>query len=221
MSEKLDMWVAPKREGGYWTASEWIKLTSDEKWADSPNNWKTAIQIFEDRINFRFLQAIETLKKSDDAHYKKFKQRRFGFAATALMALLIETLAQFYAGVEESDGSKRTYVDFLSNESFVFKNYFKTTTATVFYDTIRCGIFHQAETKNDSLIRYHKDGDRDEKIPFDSVGTDSLIVYWATLFKLLKQEIEEYTKKLRSGDDENLRNNFKKKMGFICHQPNP
>lgn len=218
MSENQGMWIAPKSGGGNWTVSDWDRLNLSQ---NDSSDWETAIQIFEDRINFRFIQAIETLKENDDAHYKKFKLRRFGFAATALMALLIETLAQFYKGVPKSKGSEKTYVDFLTNKSFVFRNYFTTAEiAKVFYDEIRCGIFHQAETKNRSLIQYREKDDKDEKIPSVSVvGTDSLIIYWATLFKLLKQEIKEYTNKLRSGEDEELKENFKKKMNYICHPP--
>lgn len=221
MSEKRNMWIAPRKGCGYWVVCDWKRLSLDS--ADS-SDWETAIQIFEDRINFRFLEAIETLKESDDKHYKTNGQRRYGFAATALMALLIETLAQFYDGVKESPSrdNKNFYVEFLTSKSLILKDYFNQDdrkVAEIFYKTIRCGILHQAETRENSLIRYRKEGDWELSNPFERIEKESLIVYWAALFRLLKQEIEEYKEKLKSGD-QILRENFKTKMDIICRVSN-
>lgn len=221
MSEKRDMWIAPRKGCGYWTVSDWQQLNLDSADCD---DWKTAIQIFEDRINFRFLEAIETLKQSDDQYYQTDRQRRYGFAATALMALLIETLAQFYDGVKESPSgdNKNFYVEFLTSKSLILKDYFNQDdrkVAEIFYKTIRCGILHQAETRENSLIRYRKEDDWELSNPFERIEKESLIVYWAALFRLLKQEIEEYKEKLKSGD-QILQENFKTKMNIICQVSN-
>lgn len=215
MSANHDMWIAPKRGGGNWTVSDWQQLNLGQ--ADS-GDWETAIQIFEDRTNFRFVDAIETLKQNDDEHYGTYKTRRFGFAAVALMSLLMETLAQFYAGKKESPTKYNNvfYTHFLSEDSLFLKRHFQSCKAMVFYKTIRCGILHQAETKENSLIRYRKEGDINYEIPFEKLNEDSMIVYWAALFNLLKQEIAEYTKTLRLGEDQDRRNKFKTKMDFIC-----
>ena len=67
---------------------------------DSPG-WKTAIDIFEDRVEGRFLKQIEILAGKNDGKIREFS----GFAIIALDCLLIETLRQFYRG------SKRTGKD--------------------------------------------------------------------------------------------------------------
>ena len=51
-------------------------------------NWNKAIEIFEDRIDGRYLKQIETLDK------KNFS----GFAIMSLTCLLIETIEQFWNG---------------------------------------------------------------------------------------------------------------------------
>lgn len=97
------MWIAPSRhpENRYWTVDDWkaISFTSEE-------GWRTAIEIFEDRIKYRYLDAIDVLQASDDEHYKLYKQRRFGFSMMALDCLLIETLAQFRNGLKDSDEAR-------------------------------------------------------------------------------------------------------------------
>lgn len=214
--EDNSMRIAPKGGGGYWTVKDWesLDLGQDDNFGQS-TDWDTAIQIFEDRIKFRFIEAIETLKREDD----KNKPRRFGFAATSLISLLIETLAQFYAG--KCDESKANdYINFMACNSLVLKRYFSMNDAERFYKTIRCGLLHQAETKENSLIWYQKKGNNKNQVPFEPVNDKSLIVYWATLFELLKREIEEYKQILLAKEEfelkKILRENFKKKMNHIC-----
>ncbi len=136
-----------------WTDTHWKALSFFTE-----DNWETAIEIFEDRIKYRYLDAIGILQKDDNTHYQDHNQRRFGFAMMALDCLLIETLAQFYDGLKDSDEAKKLlglknsdfYVKFLTEKSFVLKSAFDRLKALAFYRSIRCGILHQAETKEDS-----------------------------------------------------------------------
>lgn len=156
------MWIAPSRhpEICYWTVEHWKAVTFA-----SESDWRTAIEIFEDRINYRYLDAINVLQASDDEHYREHRQRRFGFSMMALDCLLIETLAQFREGLKDSDEAKTLlgldnsefYIRFLTQTSFCLKRVFDRSTAAAFYKTIRCGILHQAETKEDSKIRFFDD----------------------------------------------------------------
>ena len=81
------MWIAPSRhaEIGNWTDAHWKKLTFS-----SEDDWDTAIEIFEDRIKYRYLDAIQVLQDDDTEHYCTHEQRRFGFAMMALACLLAD-----------------------------------------------------------------------------------------------------------------------------------
>lgn len=152
IGESPNMRIAPKKGYGYWTVMDWSSLNLG-KGDDFGNekDWETAIQIFEDRIKGRFIDAIEILKNEDNHS----KTRRFGFAIMSLICLLIETLAQFYEGEPSSQGiSRGIYTNFLSFKSLVLKNLFENhNNAVRFYETFHSGLLHHAETDKSSLIR--------------------------------------------------------------------
>jgi hypothetical protein len=215
------MWIAPSRYPDIlnWTDHHWksLALTSDD-------DWKRAFEIFEDRIKYRYLDAIDALQENDDAHYWEHQQRRFGFAMMALDCLLIETLAQFYDGLKDSDEAREIlglnntdfYVRFLTEISFVLKSAFDKPKALAFYRTIRCGILHQAETKKNSTIRFFDDKDYSNE-PFTFlVDGKSLRVHWSQFHPLVQSEFEIYLTHLKANDVSGLRENFKRKMDFIC-----
>ena len=56
-------------------------------------SWKRALEIFDDRIQGRFFEPINTLKGKDI--------NQNGFAVMALDCLLVETLYQFYSSITE------------------------------------------------------------------------------------------------------------------------
>ena len=221
------MWIAPSRDSEIlnWTDEHWKVLTFA-----SEHDWDVAVAIFEDRIKYRYLDAIEVLQKDDTAHYWEHKQRRFGFAMLALDCLLIETLAQFYSGLKSSDEARETlrlnntefYVKFLIEKSFILKSAFDKPAALAFYRTIRCGILHQAETKEDSLIRFLNDENNSDKLFKLSDDKKSLKIYWSNFHQIVKSEFETYCAHLRRNDGpDDLRGNFKKKMDFICRSGEP
>lgn len=61
------MWITPSRhpEICNWTSDHWAQLD-----LATEAGWKTAIEIFEDRIQYRYLDAVQTLKAEDDAYYR-------------------------------------------------------------------------------------------------------------------------------------------------------
>lgn len=219
------MWIAPSRypKIKYWTVDHWKGLTFTTE-----AEWNTAIEIFEDRLKYRYLDAIKVLQDSDDEYFREQQQRRFGFSMMALDCLLIETLAQFREGLKDSDEAKTIlgknnaefYIHFLTQASFELKKVFDLQTATSFYKTIRCGILHQAETKEDSRIRFF-DNEKFSSTPFEpSRNGKSLKVFWSNFHILVEKEFNAYCTHLLANDVSDLREKFIAKMNNICHLSN-
>ena len=101
------------------------------------NVWARAINVFRDRIYGRYLGPIDKLL-SDDPNVN-------GFAAMALMCLLIDSFMQFRYGLPQSqpEMSRRNYVSFMSDYLEIDER-----DSSRFYSDIRCGILHSAETKS-------------------------------------------------------------------------
>lgn len=197
----------------YWTEEDWSRAVSNA-------DWVTMVKIFKDRIQYRFLEQIEAIEKWSYS----------GFAMMALDCLLLETLAQFYAGLNSSDDARRLngdkmpnwefYQQFLLDKSFVLKNTFSgpdaKEKARLFYQTIRCGILHQAETKGSSLIQIVNKRDRTvalELLP-DRKG---LIIYRQRFHELVVEEFVAYCDCLTNNSLVNYRGNFIQKMGYVSH----
>ncbi len=113
------------------------------------DDWKRAIEILKYRFYGRFLNQIEKL--IDYPTYNREVVKKNGFAAMALMCLLIDTFMQFKNGYPQSYlGSiinQKEYTDFLRDSL-----HFGPDEADRFYEDIRCGILHSAETKNGSCL---------------------------------------------------------------------
>lgn len=161
-------------------------------------DWHTAIDIFADRIYGRFIKPIDVIKGYEYA----------GFAVIALDCLLIETLQQFKEGLSKSQKSGGAFVRFLTESSF--KSYFDGKKATLFYKQFRCGILHQAETKESSIIRI------DSPLVNYSDDKKGLVINRCLFHKQLVTELENYISQLQDPSNKDLRMKFKRKMDFIC-----
>ncbi len=191
------MHISPKYTSDYWRRLKpklKLELTSSTE-----NDWRKAIDIFRDRIDGRFLKFICLIEKDTFA----------GFAVLALDCLLIETLKQFWEGVRDSKGKSKPYfIQFLTNSSF--GEFFSNGKAEMFYCQIRCGILHQAETKENSLI---KTSGPLVKYTDDGKG---LIVNRKLFHEQLMKEFETYISRLLDPSEQELREKFIKKMDYIC-----
>jgi len=178
-----------------YTVADYKKLTFSAE-----SEWNKAIDIFKDRISGRFLEVVSCIEENTYA----------GFAVVALDCLLIETLQQFHEGVAKTPRgcSGPFFVRFLTKTSFGFTE----DQAKKFYKDMRCGILHQAEAlgsslvlikRNPPLVKYTDDG-------------KGLAINWRLLHQQLVREFKDYVDRLRNGTDQQLRDNFKKKMDYIC-----
>lgn len=182
---------------------------SDWRRAMESDDWTLRIDIFKDRITGRFLEPIELIEK--DVNIGNFA----GFSIMALDCLLVETLSQFYQGIDETprDHQKQFWIFFRGSD--YFKPHFTRRLAGIFYSHIRCGLLHQAQTKNGTLIR----ADQETMIKSASgAPANGIIVDRIRFHDALKKEISTYISKLKMGGNHNaqLRENFIKKMQCIC-----
>jgi len=73
----------------------------------------------------------------------------------AICCLLIDTFKQFQAGILTSEpnktvaNSQSNYVNFLKKN---LGDIFNQRSAEIFYKSIRCGILHSAQTKNNAIL---------------------------------------------------------------------
>jgi len=235
------MKIAPSRFGKSWSGQDWQK-------AKASDDWRTMIQIFKDRINFRYLSATKAILAVDEQYHPP----RLGFSIVALDCLLIETLNQFYRDKKISIDARpkgprvsttatyRRSLDELGNDGWFYSTFFtdvsrffrpffmaNTKSAVIFYEDIRCGILHSAETARKSLIRV-KDQSKPEipfqliieTVPKSSKNPDGqyeagMILYRNRIHDLVIKEIAYYCYQLRDEDNHQLRERFVYKMDDI------
>lgn len=187
---------------GY-TTEDYSKLVLDNH---NSEDWEKAIQIFIRRVEPRYLQPVRLLIESDEK--LPLKERKFGFTIMAINCLLIETLYSFRNGiVDNKNNGKPTFVNFLT-QSVSFKEHFDTASAGIFYNHIRNGILHQAETKEGTRIR--------DVGPLVRKTGDGIAINRTLFFDQLESEFHIYVDELSDPSNAEFRNNFKTKMDHIC-----
>lgn len=178
---------------------------NDWKTARDNSDWAKMINIFKDRIEGRFLKPIELIATHEDI--KEFS----GFSILALDCLVIEALQQFHEGKNETPRNriKNAFITFLTTRES-FKNFFNEETASTFFDHFRCGLLHQAQTKEKSLIKISREA-------MVEVIENGLIIDRKKFHDALLEEIDIYVQLLSKEEEHNLKANFIKKMDFICN----
>lgn len=127
---------------------------------------------------------------------------RHGFTLMAISCLVVEALECFYQGEEHSKGNSRA----------MFKSFFARNTglsafapeADWFFQDIRCGILHQAETTNGWRVRQAgKLLDKEAR----SINAYSFVSH-------LQHAVTNYARQLEA--DDALWQRFRKKMDAVC-----
>lgn len=202
-------------------ASDWKRLAMA---TSAKPDWSTAVGIFADRINGRYLDQVKAMREHTEFRIREWS----GFAILAIDCLVIETLGQFYCGFDESPkrGDRvrnpggwthsEFYVDYMRRISTLSQSDAFDTDGkrTLFYKHFRCGILHQAQTKEKSRVRY----DEPAMVAFadNADHLQGLVVDRDRLHDALVAEIEAYKGLLLKGTDQQKRQNFITKMDFIA-----
>lgn len=205
---------------GFVPVSSWKDIRLDlinSTLPDSDNHpdWDSAYKLLEERIVTRFIDPIKWIlsKKKDVGE---------GFSAVALQCILIEFLEALYEGKIyttskkprgfEYHSSKELFCNFLMKRK-PFSDYFKQQeNAEGFFDNIRCGLLHEAATKESSRI--NNAPTHDMIVLFEKNDPTNMRIYRENFFNAVLQFIEEYKKSLLTNAE--LKTNFIRKMDDIC-----
>ena len=173
--------------------------------------WNLALDIFELRLNERYIKPAEEIQNNLSVSGE-------GFAITALLCSLVEALETFYEGKCYKHEKPRTnteygnsksqsfYVQFLSKRE-PFSNVFDEQLAKDFYKNVRCALLHEAMTRNGWTIRIDTDVLVEQK-----AGRKILNRYY--FLEYLKEYILKYRANVLNSKER--KNAFIRKMNCIC-----
>lgn len=194
----------------HYTTKDW-KILDLSKPANA--DWQRAVDIFHDRIQGRFLAPIEAMRNHADQMIAEFS----GFTILAIDCLLIETLGQFYKGIDQTPARQHEqhFIDFFQQSKY-FSAHFNAATGAIVYKHFRCGILHQAQTKKKSKVRYGEPSMVQLVDPADI--NQGLIIDRDKLHLALLAEVSDYESLLRSPQsavDHQRRSRFVQKWAYI------
>ena len=161
-------------------------------------NKRKIIEFIKHRLRNRFIVPLSHVPT-------KFKS---GFLMMASACLLIETLQCFYTGkqnTKERGAGEQAFREFFEREAKLFPGF--AANSSSFYEHIRCGILHQAETTGGYRIL--------GKGPIYDPGARAINA--DEFLKALDSAITNYVATLHiSADHPVLWANALKKLHFIC-----
>lgn len=178
----------------------------------SESNWKKAINIFIDRIQGRYFDAIK--KISNNKNEKEML--KYGFSIMCIQCLLIDTLVKFRYGPTISKRGTITY-NFENKKKFtrflkeIFFEDFDYNMAVRFYEDIRCGIMHFGTTKRNSRLTC------DSNCLITEIEDGNISVDIRILEEKLEQYFQQYIKEIKLGKQTEMRENFIIAMNYICN----
>ncbi|ESU18999.1 hypothetical protein FCR2A7T_24110 [Flavobacterium cauense R2A-7] len=189
---------------------DWINLNLTD---DASKDWSMGISIIEDRFKSRFFNHINLIKNDEFS----------GFLTMSIDCLLIETLMQFYLGIENTETNYRgeqwkSFKDFLIYSKHFNADFSTNKKCKIFYQHFRCGLLHQAQTKHKSRIKINQSN---FVVLANSTNIDEgLIIDRKQFHDKLILEFEDYIQRLKDNKDnfqgQNLRIKAIDKMNLIC-----
>jgi hypothetical protein len=201
------------------TSRDWCEFRDDFNLPMNrcPEIWGRAFdEYFEPRLNTRYLDpiaAIQDIRKSVGE----------GFSMMAVLCTLIEFLESTFQGKKyrhlkrgetqqdmgehEYSRSEDIFVSFLINRNFFSTQFSKPGLAKDFYESIRCGLLHEARTKNGWKIR-------DESSDGSMIDSTRKIVYRDDFHAAITDYIKWYRKALQT--DHLRQEAFVRKFDHLC-----
>jgi hypothetical protein len=169
-------------------------------------DWEVAIRIFEHRIRSRFIEPANLL-----IQHEQYKERgTFGFAILALDCMVIETLQGFREGMIDHSGKSGALITACLRQGCFAEWFTSKAEANSFYHGYRCALHHAGQTDGDLRIR------RSGPAVVRDSSSGAIAVNRTAFHDLVKTDLADYAKELRSGSNPELRENFRKKMNALC-----
>jgi hypothetical protein len=187
------------------TPSDWVNFSKNLVVGGSQEKWREAyLEYFRTRLELRYLKPIKVLQDNGTFQGE-------GFSIMTILCSLIEFLestcqGKIYKylprgqrpGPNEYSSSKEMFKAFLKNRE-PFKNIFDDDLANEFYASIRCGLLHEASTKNGWRI-WAKSSNG------DIVNTNDKIIYRDQFEEGIRTFITSYGNLLET--DKDMQKNF-------------
>ena len=208
MTEADNTLIAGSKSCGDWRAFRATLVPGG-----NPAQWEAAFEdYFRARIRLRYLEPIRVLQDNDTMQGE-------GFLIVAIHCTLIEFLESTMQGKNyryvprgqkpgpsEYSKSRRVFVDFLSKRQ-PFAKAFDEPLAQDFYENVRCGLLHEARTKNRWRIK--------KKDPTGAiVDANQRILFRDNFHDALLRFIEWYKGSLTS--NRALQEAFLRKFDSLC-----
>lgn len=192
------------------------KLIKGILWGDNnKSEWLNAFKLLDTRITTRFLNPINWI-------LEKKHNCGEGFSIVALQCVLIEFLEAFFQGKIyttsrkprefEYNSSKQLFSDFLMNHEPFSKSFLTKANANGFFDNIRCGLLHEAATKETSKI--NNASGHQMIVYFEPNDPSNMRIYRENFQKAIIEFINSYKSELLTSSE--LQINFIRKMDDIC-----
>ncbi|MFZ2170707.1 MAG: gamma-glutamylcyclotransferase family protein [Methylococcaceae bacterium] len=177
--------------------------------------WEDAFELLHTRIKTRFLNPIDWILEKQLGVGE-------GFSVVALQCILIEFLEAVYQGKIyttsdtprefEYKSSKQLFCDFLMNHKPFSEHFTSKAKANGFFDNVRCGLLHEAATKETSRI--NNAPTHNMIVMFENNDPSNMRIYRENFYQAILEFIELYKSELLSSRA--LQINFIRKIDDIC-----
>ena len=214
---------------GYNTKKDWIAIRSELRTDfNNVDTWEKVTALFKERLESRYFRPINRILKMRLTSGE-------GFSAMTLICSLIEFLESCYQGKnfnynikKETDfeykASGPIFKDFLMSHE-PFKSDFSKkaikppakTFADDFYSNVRCGLLHEAATKNGWIIKtYRKDL---SGLRYFRIKDDQKIIYRDLFFEEIQKYVKTYLRNIKNNNTDDiikLRKNLCRKIDSLA-----
>jgi len=198
---------------GWKTPDDWRAFCQRLKNETGAEIWEEAYkEYFLDRLNLRYLHPIKVLQENGTFSGE-------GFSILAILCTLVEFLESTIEGLKyrfvrhdeklgehEYSSSKNIFVNFLC-ERHPFRSHFDKELAEEFYRNIRCGLLHEAQTKNSWKVWAKS---HEGKI----IDKEKKIVFRDNFMQAVQEFIEDYGIQLKN--NQKLQQAFIRKYDSLC-----
>lgn len=198
---------------GWKTSRDWFTFRAQLLEIGGEELWRNAFQeYFQARLNLRYLHPVKVLQENGTFTGE-------GFSIMAILCTLVEFLESTVQGLKykysrskndlgnyEYSNSQDIFVNFLCKRT-PFNRHFSEDSAREFYGSIRCGLLHEAQTKNGWKIHAKS---QNECV----VEAKTKVVYRDNFEQAIQEFINDYGSKLVK--DKELQAAFVRKFDSLC-----